>query len=173
MRSRRAPVRARCVAVLAATAFAVVGPAAALVERPATHSEFTAIYHLLAPSEGNPARPPRLGEGQHPRPVRAGLPHRPRTDQRDRPARLRTAMAESRCDLRRGAALRPRSPARNTSLNSPARRTATFALHVTTKWGGGARVNGIQCRWSSIPRISSGPLILFGLSVDWDAPCRR
>jgi hypothetical protein len=49
MRSRRAPARA--VAVLAAAVVALVGPAAALAERPATRSEFTAINRLLAPSK--------------------------------------------------------------------------------------------------------------------------
>ena len=51
MRSRL-PGRARVVAVLsAAAAFALVGPAAALAERPATRTEFAAINRLLAPSE--------------------------------------------------------------------------------------------------------------------------
>jgi hypothetical protein len=51
MRSRRAPALARGVAVLAAATFAVVGPAAALAERPATSAEVTAINRLLASSE--------------------------------------------------------------------------------------------------------------------------
>jgi hypothetical protein len=52
MRSRLASARARVVATLAsALAFALVGPAAALAERPATRSEFAAINRLLAPSE--------------------------------------------------------------------------------------------------------------------------
>lgn len=51
MRSRLA-ARARGVAVgVAVAAVALVGPAAALAERPATRSEVAAINRLLAPSE--------------------------------------------------------------------------------------------------------------------------
>jgi hypothetical protein len=51
MPSRRAQARARRVALLAATTFAVVAPTAALAERPATRPEFTAINRLFKRTE--------------------------------------------------------------------------------------------------------------------------